>query len=61
MITTKLYIYGVKNGTYPPFNKKIWQKSFHDRVIRNYEEYQEIQQYIDENHLKWKEDKYFNL
>lgn len=59
-LSTKLYIDGVKNGEYPPFDKKIWQKSFHDHIIRNEEEYQKIWNYIDANPLKWQEDKYFN-
>jgi REP element-mobilizing transposase RayT len=29
----------------------IWQKSFHDRIIRNEQEYREVWQYIDENPL----------
>ena len=37
----------------------IWQKSFHDHIIRNEDEYQKIWQYIDENPLKWTEDTYF--
>jgi len=31
----------------------IWQKSFHDRIIRNEEEYQHIWRYIDENPARW--------
>lgn len=30
----------------------VWQKSFHDRVIRNEKEYEEVWQYIDENPLQ---------
>ena len=56
-ITTKLYIDGVKNGDYPPFDKKIWQKSFHDHIIRNEQDYQDVWNYIDENPLKWEESK----
>lgn len=37
----------------------LWQKSFHDHVIRNESEYREICQYIDENPLKWQEDCYY--
>ena len=37
----------------------IWQKSFHDHIIRNDEEYQEIWNYIDTNPQKWTEDCYF--
>jgi putative transposase len=39
----------------------IWQKSFHDHIIRNYDEYKKIWQYIDENQLKWQEDCYYNI
>lgn len=55
-VTTKLYIDGVKSGLYPPFEKKIWQKSFYDHIIRNEKGYLEIWQYIDENPYKWHED-----
>ncbi|MPN27467.1 hypothetical protein SDC9_174901 [bioreactor metagenome] len=58
-ITTKLYIDGVKRGLYPPFNKKIWQKSFNDRIIRSEIEYQAIWKYIDENPLKSEEDEWY--
>ncbi|MCL2080953.1 MAG: hypothetical protein FWH16_02520 [Oscillospiraceae bacterium] len=37
----------------------IWQKSFHDHIIRNEEEYRRIWRYIDENPVKWEEDCYF--
>ena len=36
-----------------------WQKSFHDRVIRNDTEYNKIWQYIDENPQRWSEDCYY--
>ena len=31
----------------------IWQKSFHDYIIRTEKDYQNIWQYIDENPIKW--------
>jgi putative transposase len=58
-LTTKLYIDGVKNGDYPVFDKKVWQKSYHDNIIRNEAEYQKIWDYIDTNPEKWQDDKYF--
>jgi len=58
-ITTKLYVDGVKDGSYAPFDKKIWQKSFYDHVIRNEDDYLRIWQYIDENPIKWTEDEYY--
>lgn len=37
----------------------IWQKSFHDHIIRNEKEYLDIWRYIDENPIKWESDCYF--
>ena len=38
---------------------KVWQKSYHDHVIRNQESYEKIWSYIDTNPIKWSEDCYF--
>ena len=57
-MTTNEYIRGVKNKLFPPFNKHIWQRGYHDHIIRNEKEYQKIWQYIDTNPLKWELDKY---
>jgi len=38
----------------------VWQRSFHDHIIRNEKEYQEIWRYIDENPLKWEEDSLYD-
>ena len=57
--TTIKYIDGVKSGIYKPFNKNIWQRGYHDHIIRNEDEYLKIWQYIDENPFKWAEDKYY--
>jgi len=37
----------------------IFQRSYHDHIIRNESEYQKIWQYIDTNPAKWEEDKYY--
>ena len=37
----------------------IWQKSFHEHIIRNEDEYRQKWQYIDNNPAKWAEDDYF--
>ena len=39
-------------------DQTFWQRSFHDRIIRNEAEYQRIWQYIDENPALWDEDVY---
>jgi len=58
-MTTNEYIRGVKNGLYEPFEKRIWQRSYYDHIIRNGEDYLRIWKYIDENPLKWAEDEYY--
>ena len=37
----------------------IWQRSFHEHVIRNEQDYREIWEYIDQNPVKWVEDRYY--
>ena len=38
---------------------KIWQKSFHDHIIRDEEDYLKIWNYIDVNPQKWSEDCFY--
>lgn len=37
----------------------IWQKSFHDHIIRNEKEYLKIWEYVENNPLKWKDDCFY--
>jgi REP element-mobilizing transposase RayT len=37
----------------------VWQRSFHDHVIRHQKSYEEIWVYIDGNPLKWEEDCFY--
>ena len=50
---------GYKSGVSRNIGFSIWQRNYHDHIIRNKEEYQKISQYIDENPMRWKEDKYY--
>ena len=52
-MTTNDYFRGVKAGVLVPFDKKLWQKSYYDHVIRNQQDYNEIWQYIENNPAKW--------
>ncbi|MBQ8605329.1 MAG: transposase [Clostridia bacterium] len=58
-MTTNEYISNVKNGNLPPFDKKLWQKTYYDHIIRDQNDYLQIWQYIDTNPAKWQEDKYY--
>lgn len=37
----------------------IWQRSYHDHIIRGKEDYKTIWQYIDNNPAQWAMDKYY--
>lgn len=41
---------GIENG---------WQSRFHDHIIRNDDEYQRINDYIENNPVNWEKDKFF--
>jgi REP element-mobilizing transposase RayT len=36
--------------------KKLWQRNYYDRIIRDEDELNQIRKYIAENPLKWVED-----
>ena len=38
---------------------ELWQRSYHEHVIRNERDYREIWAYIDENPARWTEDRYY--
>lgn len=40
-------------------NFPVWQRSFHDHVIRNQSGYEKIWMYIENNPLKWEEDCFY--
>ena len=37
----------------------VWQRSYHDHIIRSEEDHKKIWEYIDTNVLKWKEDCFY--
>jgi len=55
--TTIKYIEMVKQNILPPFKKKIWQRNYWEHIIRNENEYYQIAQYINNNAIKWEDDK----
>ena len=59
-----LQVYNVigrlKSFTDNKYNSTLWQRSFHDHIIRGEEDYKKIWNYIDTNPLKWEEDCFFS-
>jgi putative transposase len=52
-ITTVKYIHGVKTSNWQPFNRKLWQRNYYEHIIRDYDSYQRIKQYISDNPSNW--------
>lgn len=57
--TISTVINQMKGYTTKQIGFPIWQKSFHDRIIRDVAEYRRAWQYIDENPARWDEDAYY--
>ena len=47
------------NCLFNSLGEKIFQRSFYDHIIRDYEEYRMIEKYIYENPTRWKYDKLY--
>ena len=58
-ITTVEYMNGVKNSGWQPFDGKLWQRNFYEHIIRNQISYYKISDYIINNPVRWKEDKFY--
>ena len=48
-----------KSFTDSKYNNKLWQRSFHDHIIRDEKDYLKIWNYIDTNPLKWADDCFY--
>jgi len=53
-MTTNRYIQGVKSEGWQRFDKRLWQHSYYDRIIRNEVELNIIQEYVQTNPASWK-------
>lgn len=56
-MTTNDYIKGVKEEGWMRFEKRLWQRNYWERVIRNEGELHKFRNYIDTNPLRWHLDK----
>ncbi len=55
-LTTTRYIEGVKNAGWLSFPGKLWQRSYHDRIIRNATELTKFRTYICNDPSEWDTD-----
>ncbi len=52
-ITSVEYIRGVKNSNWQTIDKKLWQRNYHEHIIRNEQSYIHISNYIANNPVHW--------
>lgn len=50
----------VSKQIHKEYPQNIWQRSYHDHIIRDENDYREIWEYIDTNVYKWEEDCFYN-
>ena len=56
-LTTARYRHGVVNDGWPPFNGRLWQRSFYERIVRNEQELKAIREYVELNPASWSADR----
>ncbi len=57
--TMKSFVNRRYNEIHNTNNLILWQRGYFERIIRNEEEYMKTWEYIDTNHYKWENDKYY--
>lgn len=55
-LTTVEYIRGVRCFAFDPFASRLWQRGYHDRVIRSDDELFRVREYIRNNPANWASD-----
>lgn len=58
-MTTNEYIRLVKTGKLLPFQKRVWQRGYHEHIIRDENDFLTHWQYIGDNPALWEQDKYY--
>ena len=58
-MTTNAYIRGVKEQGWTPFEKRLWQRSFHDHIIRDERGLEMIRGYVLTNPARWEADTFY--
>lgn len=51
--SNKRYFDKVRDGIWPPIDRRVWQLRYHDRVIRSDRELDRVREYIAANPARW--------
>jgi hypothetical protein len=55
------FVRSVKTTTTKEIGFSLWQRSFHDHIIRDEADYSRIAEYIEQNPAKWEEDCFYGV
>lgn len=55
-LTTHRYIEKVREGAWPAFRRRVWQRNYYDHVIRDGPSLQRIREYVHDNPARWATD-----
>ncbi len=58
-MTTNAYIKRVREAGWTPFPGRLWQRSFHDKIIRSDRHLDQLRTYIESNPFLWPKDTYY--
>jgi len=58
-LTTTRYIGGVRDAGWRPFHGRLWQRNYHDHIVRNDQELARIREYIRNNPADWESDQHY--
>jgi hypothetical protein len=48
----------VREQGWPPYDGRLWQRGFYDRIVRNDYDLEKFRRYIEANPARWFEDPY---
>jgi REP element-mobilizing transposase RayT len=57
-MTTNAYLRGVREQGWESFHGKLWQRSFHDHIIRTEHSLNTLREYSENNPMRWEEDEF---
>jgi REP element-mobilizing transposase RayT len=52
-LTTVQYVRGVRNEKWPEFEGRLWQRNYHEHIVRNDDSLDRIRAYILGNPANW--------
>ena len=58
-LTTRAYTRGVQEQNWEPFHGKLWQRSFHDHIIRSEAALNTLRAYTQQNPTRWESDEFY--